>query len=187
MIPEISQLHFPQSSQAEGKARRKHRHHGDFGSVIVYQDNSFSETKSQAAHRQLQPNQVRLMYQNLHFAPVARFYVGLKTCMAQLAGLAKLSCSKRRLRHSPEEGEGVDVAVHLRFHRRRRIGPEEISIALQQVHDEEVGLLLSAVDRPARIQEMAAQDAVKRVPKIARNLCPKLAKCAFWRGVAGAN
>jgi hypothetical protein len=33
------------------------------------------------------------MYQNLHFAPVARFYVGLKTCMAQLAGLAKPSSS----------------------------------------------------------------------------------------------
>jgi hypothetical protein len=91
MLSEISQLHFPQSSQAEGKARRKHRHHGDFGSVIVNQDNSFSETNSQAVHRQLQPNHVRLMYQNLHFVPEARFYVGLKTCMAQLAGLAKPS------------------------------------------------------------------------------------------------
>jgi hypothetical protein len=31
------------------------------------------------------------MYQNLHFAPVARFYVGLETGMAQLEGLANPS------------------------------------------------------------------------------------------------
>lgn len=37
---------------------------------------------------------------------------------------------------------------------------------------------MTSVDQPAHIREMAARDAVKRVPEIARNHCPHSAKCA---------
>src|SRR5690606_33269868 len=53
---------------------------------------------------------------------------------------------KHRLRHPAEEGEGMDMPVHPRFRRRRRIGPHETGIAVRQVHDEEMRLLLNTGD-----------------------------------------
>lgn len=41
--------------------------------------------------------------------------------------------------------------------------------------------LHEAVDQPTRVREMDAQDGVTRVPKIARNRCPKFAKYAVFR------
>ena len=51
-----------------------------------------------------------------------------------------------RLRNTAEEGEGMDMAVHPSFRRRRWIGPHEIGIAVRQVHNKEVGLLLNTAD-----------------------------------------
>jgi hypothetical protein len=58
---------------------------------MVNQHNSFSQTNSQSAHWHLKPNHVRLVYQNLHFAPKSRLDVGLELTMAQVAGDAKPS------------------------------------------------------------------------------------------------
>ena len=52
--------------------------------------------------------------------------------MAQLAGLAKPSSLKQRLRHSSEEDEGVELAIHPRFRRCRKRSPVEISITVRQ-------------------------------------------------------
>lgn len=40
---------------------------------------------------------------------------------------------------------------------------------------------MNLVDQPAHVREMAAHDAVKRVPEIARNHCPNSAKYARFR------
>lgn len=39
---------------------------------------------------------------------------------------------------------------------------------------------MKPVGQPARGREMAARDAVKRVPEITRNHCPNSAKCAGY-------
>ena len=40
----------------------------------------------------------------------------------------------------------MDMAVHPRLRLRRRISPDEAGVAVRQVYDEEMGLLLDAAD-----------------------------------------
>ena len=64
-----------------------------------------------------------------------------------------------RLRHSPEEGEGMDMAVHPRFGHRRRIGVNIARIAVRQIEHEEVRLLLHAADHHSRLAEIGLRMA----------------------------
>jgi hypothetical protein len=61
---------------------------------------------------------------------------------------------EHRQRHPAEEGEGVDVAIHPGLRRRRRIGPHEAGIAVRQVHDKEMRLLLDTADDDHRLAEI---------------------------------
>ncbi|KNX42317.1 hypothetical protein ROTO_02030 [Roseovarius tolerans] len=53
---------------------------------------------------------------------------------------------KDGVRDAAEEGKGVDVAIHPRLRRRRGIGPHKAGVAVRQIQDEEMGLLLDAID-----------------------------------------
>ena len=59
-----------------------------------------------------------------------------------------------QLRHGPEEGERVDVAIHPGLGHRRRIGPHIASITMRQIQNEEAGLLLDAADHHSRLAEV---------------------------------
>ena len=59
-----------------------------------------------------------------------------------------------RDRHLAEEGKGVDVTINPSLSSGRRIGPDITGIAVRQVEDEEVRLLLDAADNHNRLAEI---------------------------------
>ena len=61
---------------------------------------------------------------------------------------------EHRERHTPEEGEGMNMSVDPGLRRRRRIGPDVTRIALRQVEGEEMRLLLDAPDADHRLAEV---------------------------------
>jgi hypothetical protein len=70
-----------------------------------------------------------------------------------MSGLRRAWRARPR-RHPAEEGEGVDVAIDPGLGRRRRIGADKAGIAVRQVHDEEMGLLLHPADDDRRLAEV---------------------------------
>ena len=93
---------------------------------------------------------------------------------------------EHRERHPPEEGEGVDVAVHPGLGGRRRIGADEAGVALRQVEGKEMRRLLDAADHHARFAEVSLGMA-RRVVQRHEHLPaapPMLADVVLHDGVA---
>ena len=64
-----------------------------------------------------------------------------------------------RLRHCPKEGKGVDVAVHPSLGHSRRIGADVTGVAVRQIQNKEVGLLLDTANLDHRLAEVGLRMA----------------------------
>ncbi len=59
-----------------------------------------------------------------------------------------------RLRHGPEEGERMDVAINPGLGHRRRISPHVAAVAMRKVEHKEPGFLLDTADHHRRLTEI---------------------------------
>lgn len=64
-----------------------------------------------------------------------------------------------RLRHAPEEGERMDVAIDPGLGHRRRISPHIATVAMRKIEYEETGFLLNTADHHHRLTEISLRMA----------------------------